>query len=290
MRKVFIVILCAIAVSFGSCDKEDNRREPQSVNHSRAYTFQTEELPSVRDGLNIYGVAYIPEGPYEKWPLVIYSHGIGSSHAAGEPYAEALAQKGYVVYCFDFCGSSKRSLSDGDTDEMTIFTEHQDLCAVIQNLQEQPYIDARRTYLLGISLGGLVSAMAADTVPDKIRNMVLVYPAFCAPDDARRYYDADGNLIETDKRQMMGSEHYNKSMLKYDPYEHMSNFFNNILIIHGTEDRLVPIEYSERAETVYPNARLIRIEGAGHGFKGEVLQQAIQITAAQLDEWESTQN
>lgn len=277
MRKVFIVILYAIVVSFSSCDKDDNRDEPQPVNHSRAYTFRTEELPSMRDGLNIYGVAYIPEGPYEKWPLVIYSHGIGSSHAAGEPYAETLAQKGYAVYCFDFCSSSKRCLSDGDANGMTIFTEQKDLSAVLQNLQTQPFIDVQRTYLLGISLGGLVSAMTAAEHPHKVRNMVLVYPAFCAPDDAR-------------KRPIDETDHYNKAMLDYDPFEHISAYSGNVTIIHGTEDRLVPIAYSERAETVYPNARLIRIEGAGHGFKGKVLQQAIQITAAQLDEWESTQN
>lgn len=249
----------------------------QSVDHSRTYTFRTEELPSMRDGLNIYGVAYIPEGPYEKWPLVIYSHGIGSNHSAGEPYAEALAQKGYAVYCFDFCSTGKRCLSDGEANGMTIFTEQKDLSAVLQNLQTQPFIDVQRTYLLGISLGGLVSAMTAAEHPHKVRNMVLVYPAFCAPDDAR-------------KRPIDETDHYNKAMLDYDPFEHISAYSGNVTIIHGTEDRLVPIAYSERAETVYPNARLIRIEGAGHGFKGEVLQQAIQITAAQLDEWESTRN
>lgn len=41
------------------------------------------------------------------------------------------------------------------------------------------------------------------------------------------------------------------------------------MIIHGTSDNIVPISYSERAVTTFPNARLVVIDGAGHGFTGK---------------------
>lgn len=257
----------------------------QSVDHTKTYAYHTDTVYCQRDGLKIFGIAYIPEGN-QKFPLVIYAHGIGSNHTAGQPYAEAFAQKGYVVYTFDFCGSSARSKSEGNTDDMTIFTEQQDLTAIIGNLKQLPYVDADRTYLLGISLGGLVSSITSASMPEAIRNLALVYPALCAPDDARKLFDADGNRLNPNGR-MMGGENYNKAMLKFDPFEHIGNYQKPVFIVHGTADRLVPIAYSEKAITVFPNARLEKIEGAGHGFRGEPLEKAIQLIGAQLDEWES---
>lgn len=255
------------------------------VDHTKTYTFRTDTVYIQRDGLKIFGIAYIPEGPYEEWPLVIYAHGIGSNHTAGQPYAEAFAKKGYVAYTFDFCGSSPRSKSDGKTEDMTIFTEKQDLTAIIATLKSKPYVDAERTYLLGISLGGLVSSITSASMPDAIRNLALVYPALCAPDDARKSFNPDGTKKDPNAR-IMGGEHYNQAMLQFDPFEHIGNYQKPVFIVHGTADRLVPITYSEKAITVFPDARLEKIEGAGHGFRGEPLEKAIQLIGAQLDEWE----
>ncbi|MDO4215051.1 MAG: alpha/beta fold hydrolase [Bacteroidales bacterium] len=255
------------------------------VDHSKTYTFRTDTVYIQRDGQKIFGIAYIPEGQNEKWPLVIYAHGIGSNHTAGQPYAEAFAKKGYVAYTFDFCGSSPRSKSTGNTNDMTIFTEKQDLTAIIATLKSKPYVDAERTYLLGISLGGLVSSITAASMPDAIRNLALVYPALCAPDDARKNYNPDGTKKDPNAR-IMGGEDYNKAMLQFDPFEHIGNYQKPVFIVHGTADRLVPITYSEKAITVFPNARLEKIEGAGHGFRGEPLEKAIQLITAQLAEWE----
>lgn len=272
----------ALAIAASSCHSAP---AATPVDHTRTYTYRTDTLYCQREALNIFGLAYIPEGNAEKYPLVIYAHGIGSNHSAGQPYAEALAQKGYVVYTFDFCGSSPRSKSDGNTDEMTIFTEQKDLTAIIGTLKQLPYVDADRTYLLGISLGGLVSSITAASMPNAVRNLALVYPALCAPDDARKNYDADGNRLNPNAR-IMGGEHYNKAMLSFDPFEHIGAYTKPVFIVHGTADQLVPIAYSERAITVFPDARLEKIEGAGHGFRGEPLEKAIQFIGAQLDEWE----
>ena len=79
----------------------------------------------------------------------------------GAGYAEALAQKGYVVYCFDFCGGSTGSRSDGSTLEMSLFTEQADLEAVICMIQQRPFVDSSNIFLMGISMGGAVSAITA---------------------------------------------------------------------------------------------------------------------------------
>lgn len=295
MKNLLFLLSLIITLTTTSCGqataskavntKHNTQNVAQVVDHTKTFTYRTDTLYCHRDDLKIFGIAYIPEGE-GRFPLVIYAHGIGSNHTAGQPYAEAFAQKGYVVYTFDFCGSSARSKSDGNTDDMTIFTEKEDLTAIITDLKQQPYVDADRTYLLGISLGGLVSSITSASMPDAIRNLALVYPALCAPDDARKQFDADGNRLNPNGR-MMGGEHYNKAMLMFDPFEHIGNYKKPVFIVHGTADRLVPIAYSEKAITVFPNARLEKIEGAGHGFRGEPLEKAIQLIGAQLDEWES---
>jgi len=59
------------------------------------------------------------------------------------------------------------------------------------------------------------------------------------------------------------------------------------LMIHGTNDTLVPIAQSERVEQamkkVGAKVELIRMEGAGHGFQGEAQAQAIKASIDFLD-------
>ena len=47
------------------------------------------------------------------------------------------------------------------------------------------YVNPDETVLMGCSQGGFVSAIAASRLHDKISKLVLFYPAFCIPDDAR---------------------------------------------------------------------------------------------------------
>ena len=41
-----------------------------------------------------------------------------------------------------------------------------------------------------------------------------------------------------------------------------------VLMIHGEQDMIVPLSYSEKALSVYGESRLIIIPGAGHGYDG----------------------
>lgn len=70
------------------------------------YEYETQELYGRRDENQIYGLLCIPENTGEEMPAVIFSHGFGGNYQVGTQYAKTLARKGYVVYCFDFCGGS----------------------------------------------------------------------------------------------------------------------------------------------------------------------------------------
>ena len=106
---------------------------------SLSYSYTAQELPAEVDGHAIYGEIYIPDGAGEPMPAVIFSHGYGGTHSIGAPYAQALAQKGFVVYCYDFRGGSNSSRSDGSPLEMSVFTEKADLEAVLSMIRSLDY-------------------------------------------------------------------------------------------------------------------------------------------------------
>lgn len=245
-------------------------------NEAAAYSYETRELYARRDENQIYGVIYVPQEAGEQMPAVIFSHGFGGNHQVGAQYAEALAAKGYVVYCFDFCGGSPGSKSDGSTLEMSIFTEQTDLEAVLRMIQEQPFVDNDNIFLMGTSMGGAVSAITAADHEDEIQGAILLYPAFVLTDDAKEQFESAEDIPDTYYHMWMTvGRIFAEDLLNYDIYEAISTYKKDVLLIHGDADSIVPLFYSERALEAYASAQLEILPGAGHGFSGEDAQQAI---------------
>ena len=239
------------------------------------YEYKTQELIAKRDGNQIYGVIYIPQNAGEPLPAVIFSHGFGGTHSVGTQYAQALAQKGYVVYCFDFCGGSPRSQSDGSTLEMSLFTERADLEAVLSMIQGLDYVDRDNLFLVGTSQGGAVSAITGAVHPKDIRGMVLLYPAFVMVDNANELFASADEIPDTYYFMWMNvGRAYFEPLLGYDIYGEIASYDRDVLLIHGDADGIVPLSYSQRALEVYPSAELKVISGGGHGFYGDDAKQA----------------
>lgn len=241
-----------------------------------SYEYETRELWAERDENRIYGLFYVPQGAGEKMPTVIFSHGFGGNYQVGAQYAQALAERGYVVYCFDFCGGSPGSRSDGSTLEMSIFTEQADLEAVIRTMKEQPFVDQENIFLMGTSQGGAVSAITAAANKEEIQGMILLYPAFVLVDHVKEQFEKVEDIPDTyDLMWMTVGRAYAENLLDYDIYEAISDYDKDVLLIHGDADSIVPLSYSERAIEVYNSARLEVLPGAGHGFHGSDAAQAI---------------
>ena len=145
------------------------------------------ELWCERDGQRIYGRLYTKCAEGERVPAVILAHSSSLTHAAMSGYARQLAERGMAAYCFDFCGGSKDSKSDGNTADMTPFTELADLRAVLHTVRTLPCVEADSVYLMGSSLGGFVAALLAEEEPDLVRGLILFYPAFNMPDLVRQF-------------------------------------------------------------------------------------------------------
>ena len=231
-------------------------------------SYEMREISCVSDGNRLYGEAFIPRSP-GKHPAVIMSHGYGASHTGFYAMVDTLAKLGYVCYCYDFAGGSRSGRSEGRTEDMSIFTERQNLLDVIDMVRSWDCVDDESLFLLGESQGGCVSAITAPYVADKIKSIVLVYPALCIPDDAFALYPKREDIPDTVTFMGMriGRAYYDPLYDGFDIYKEISGYQGDVLIIHGTEDGLVKPEYSAKASNVYEHSEFHLIFGAGHGFR-----------------------
>ena len=291
MKKTVIVLMGFIAASMGvaACSSDDdngtippenagNEEIIDSVQTGTELTVDSVEVWSERDENRIFGMMYYNSTASEKQPAVILSHSSSLTHEAMKGYASAIAKMGFAAYCFDFCGGSDKSKSDGKTDEMTVFTEVEDLRAVVKTVKSLDYVDSSNVCLLGSSQGGLVSALLADECPDDFAGMILFYPAFNIPEMVKMFsgFGDFGGMMSM-------SEAYINSIKDFDVWSHIGKFSKPVCIIHGTADMIVPISNSVKAVGLYPSATLNKIEGANHGFNAANLGSMGSMMGASAD-------
>ncbi|GLB46236.1 alpha/beta hydrolase [Philodulcilactobacillus myokoensis] len=242
-----------------------------------------------RNQLTIRGRKYYQDDSNNHHAVII-SHGFGSSAIGSIRYAEPLAELGYTVFTYDFCGSgNSQCQSDGDSINNSVKTEEADLKQVIQFVREQPDIDKQKIILMGLSQGGLVSALVANQMPRAIAKLILYYPAFSIPNDARNGHikDVKFNVNHLPDRLRVDGIYIGKAYIQaamnLNVYYHIMEFKRPVLICHGTHDHLVDIGYSEKAYSIYKNAKMVPIHNGDHGFHENGYDQAIKETKKFLD-------
>lgn len=98
-----------------------------------------------------------------------------------------------------------------------------------------------------------MASYVAGTQPDKVRALVAIFPACVLQDDVRKRTESLPEL--PGEENIMGvaiGKIYAEDALSFDIYEVIKNYPGPALLIHGTADQLVPIEYSRRAVRCSP--------------------------------------
>ena len=279
MRKSAITALLVIPVLLTACAGSSVPAVPDvsavpevpaatDVPKPEVYEVSVSEQTFIRDGKKIFGKLYMPKGE-GKYPAVILSHAFGANLSMMEGYADAFARNGIIAYAFDFIGGGHDIKSDGVMEEMSVLTEAADLDTVLDGICELDKVDKDNVFLMGASQGGFVSTYVAGTRPERIKGLIAFYPAYVLQDDAKKRTNNGADMKDTFSA--LGatlSRVYDEDAMSFDIYNVMKKYDKKALILHGTADTLVPLEYSERAAKTIPNATLIKIEGAGHGFGG----------------------
>lgn len=143
-------------------------------------------------GCTLRGIVTLPE-TNEPVPFVLNLHGFAGS-ASGYKYlhthvARMLADHGVGCARFDFYGCGE---SDGEFSDMTFDGLHSDAADLYAWVRAQPYVDSRRVFLSGQSMGGYVAASIAPRL--RPHGLILMVPGrghvvWLCP--AGRYGDAE---------------------------------------------------------------------------------------------------
>lgn len=221
-----------------------------------------------RDGVKIEGYLTKPVNTPEisKLPAIIFPHGgpMARDHAGFDYWAELFANRGYVVFQPNFRGSS----GYGYEFEMASIegwgqAMQDDLQDAAKWLVKHDVIDHKRVCIAGASYGGYAALMAAVKHGESFK---------CAASFAGV---SDLELIVRDSRRFTNNKIVKKQFgTDSDKLESTSpvNFAKQInipiLLIHGTDDKVVPVKHSrEMADELAgydKDVRYVEIEDANH--------------------------
>lgn len=238
--------------------------------------IEKREFSCCRGDLEIRGTMFMPSGQTDI-PIAIVCHEFMTNRLFSYPYAMALAKSGYAAFCFDFCGGGIVCSSDGDSRNMSVLTEIEDLRSVIAFAKEQDYTSDEPLLLMGCSQGGLVAALTAAELPEEIGGLILQYPALLIPDAARKgemlwmNFDPDNVPAEMRSGPMRIGRRYATNVMDMDTLPMITRYTGKVLILHGDRDTLVNISGSQEAAKAYEAAgadvRFQIIPGGKHIFR-----------------------
>lgn len=221
---------------------------------------------------NIFGKLYLPHNGQAKKPIAILAHGYNSSFHETEAYAQTLAMNGIAAYIFDFCGGAVKSRSEGKTTEMSVFTEADDVAAIVETVKTWDFVDTDRMALLGCSQGGLVAAIASSQMPEAFKAVVLVYPALMIAEHAVNVHPKEAITSETGV-EVMGmplSHIYYDQLVGYKVFDEMKKYQGNVMIVYGDKDPIAAGDYMERARQTYRSCEVNVVPNGAHGFPASI--------------------
>ena len=287
--KVVLIVIVVVALLAAVSLWNYRRFMPSQKAYGQAkYKARVQQIHITANGRRIYGEVLLPEGKEGPLPTVICSHGYGSSYKlcktmVGQPFAA----QGYAAVCCDFCGGSKNTKSDLTMMDMSIYTEKEDLLAIIDYVKKQSFVDPDNLFLLGESQGGMVSAITAVDAVDEIKAMVLYYPAFCIPFMAHEQWKTKEEIPEVcEAFNLKISRKYYADVWDLDVYREIAAYDRPVLIMHGDKDATVDHSYGARGAAAYPNAQFITFPGEVHGWTGKgkvkAFQESLKFLNAQI--------
>ena len=235
--------------------KEEKRKEI-------SITFKNER------GKELVGVLHLPEKG--KPPLVIICHGFQNSKTDRKfiKLARVLQKEGICVFRFDFegCGDS-----EGDPKEITIKNEVADLNSAFKTVQNEFDLDLKRVAFVGASLGNVVTSLLLKQYKISAKTLVFWSQAFNQRELLKNWYSKEdireimkkGVIYKGDKK--IGKNYFLENKNK-DYSSALSELKLPILIIHGKEDKDVPLKFSQQLKGKSKNISLIVLPKANHKF------------------------
>lgn len=200
------------------------------------------------------GVETAPEAGRRQ--AVIICHGfVGNRIGVDRLFVKAareLAAQGSYVLRFDYagCGESTGEYGALGFDSLIAQTR----CA-IDYIAAMDCVDPRRIVLLGHSLGGAV-ALLTSVIDKRVKRLVLWAPVGYPYNDivrivSRQTYDLAVKQGAADYVGYSLTPAFFDSLMQHQPFQSAPRFGGEVLLVHGTSDDLVPVDYSFLYQKVF---------------------------------------
>jgi dipeptidyl aminopeptidase/acylaminoacyl peptidase len=248
------------------------------------------------DGRKIPAFLTLPHGLSQKnLPLIVLPHGgpVAQDDPGFDWWAQALASRGYVVLQPEFRGST----GFGWAHLSAAFGEwgrkmQTDLSDGVRYLASQGLVDPKRVCIVGGSYGGY-AALAGPTLDRGVYRCAVSVAGISDPQNflnwrRGRQRTSDSISIRFWTRLMGEAGVDDPKLAAISPLRHAAEADAPILLIHGNDDTVVPIEQSEDMENALRSAgrpvTLVRLKSEDHWLsRSETRGQMLQATVAFLE-------
>ena len=254
-------------------------------------------IATAADGTSL---RYIVEGSGP--PLVLVGGRTSSIDGAWWRYIPALAQRLKVI-AFDNRGAGA---SDKPDTPYSTQLMADDALTVLRNAGETS------AHWFGLSLGGMILQQLAVDHPDAVRSLILGAthcggdrpPATGAGQPAaegplRRFanlYDArflrdHPEWVEEDakhfgKMPLHAIVRQDQAVKHHNLCDRLGEIHQPVLILHGRQDRMVPVARGEELQRALPRSRLQILDPAGHQFHSEQFATVLRLVRDFVEEVE----
>jgi dipeptidyl aminopeptidase/acylaminoacyl peptidase len=227
-----------------------------------------------RDGVEIGAYLTRPLGEVKNRPMVVMPHGgpeARDSRAYGH-VLQVLAARGWLVLQPNFRGSGGLGRAFADAGRKRWGDRMQeDVEDAVAHVVAAGWADPAKIAIFGGSYGGYAALMGAMRKPQLYRCAV----AFAAPSDLMKMMDYEAEEGKDSPgyvywARTMGDPATDAAMLRAaSPALHADAIDIPVLVIHGDEDFIVPVEQGRLMDKALAKAgkvhEYMEIEGGGHG-------------------------
>ncbi|MEW8348188.1 MAG: alpha/beta hydrolase [Candidatus Thiodiazotropha taylori] len=201
------------------------------------FTIDHQELYiDTPDGARLHGVLFKAENPKG---VILHFHGNAENMLSMQYAAEPFVERNYSFLAMDYRSYGK---SSGSLSEENLFAD----AALFLNHLKNSGWDSSEIIFYGRSIGTGVSIQLASK--SEVRGMILYAPFYSLTALADYHFP----LLPAEL------------LLKFpmDSASYMSSVKHPVLILHGAEDRIIPLDQAERLARITGN--LVVLENGGH--------------------------
>ncbi len=197
----------------------------------------------------------------QDFPTLILVHGWGRNVERMTPYLRKLCCRGFNMLAFDARGHGN-SHDDG---AMTIVKFAEDIASAIEYVLSDENQINKEISLIGVSIGGASSILAASR-DERIKKVVTV-GAFAHPEEVMRKQLKDRHVPYYPFTWIFFKFVKWRTGINFDdiaPINNISKAKADFLLIHGKEDKVVPLEQGQKLKAAQPKVELWEIPMRGH--------------------------